>query len=104
MRNSFFKWGFTLLLLGVSTSSHAAGAILVDTDGSGQPIIWRDGIIHYNLESGAGSTLGTLTNAEASQMVRDLFVISVDLRRLGICCVKVFAEGGSVVSVRKCKD
>ncbi len=61
------------LFLSVPASLQGAGAILVDTDVNGDPVLWKDGIIHFNMESGPQGTLGTLTNAEATALVRELF-------------------------------
>lgn len=62
-----------LLFLLFPIQSYGAGAILVDTSGSGQPVLWQGGIINYNLESGEAGTLGSLSNDEAVTLVRDLF-------------------------------
>ena len=62
----------TILFFLAPTEVRAGGAILVDTDISGEPALWKDGIISYNLESGENG-LGKLTTAEAAELVRDLF-------------------------------
>jgi hypothetical protein len=54
-------------------SVYAAGAILVDSDVTGNPVIWKNGIVRFNLESGSGGTLGKLSNTDATALVRDLF-------------------------------
>ena len=51
----------------------AGGPILVDTDLTGEAVLWQNGVVHYNLESGPNATLGILTNDEATTLVRDLF-------------------------------
>lgn len=52
---------------------HAAGPILVDTEVTGLPVLWKDGAVRVNLESGAGGTLGSLSNEEAVALVHELF-------------------------------
>ncbi len=50
-----------------------AGPILVDTDSTGLPVVWKDGVIRYNTETGTLATLGTLSNNEAVALVQELF-------------------------------
>lgn len=64
---------FSLSLLLRVPSVLAGGPILVDTNDTGQAVLWQDGIVHYNLESGSEATLGTLSNAEAVALVKELF-------------------------------
>src|SRR5262245_58578263 len=52
---------------------HAAGPILVDTEMTGLPVLWKDGVVRVNMESGAEGTLGSLSNDEAVALVRELF-------------------------------
>jgi hypothetical protein len=51
----------------------AGGPILVDTDVTGDPVLWKDGVIHVNLESGPDATLGSLSSDQALALVRELF-------------------------------
>lgn len=60
-----------------------AGPILVDTEETGDPVPWEDGIARYNPESGEpetgepetgeGASLGRLSNEEALDLLRELF-------------------------------
>ncbi len=88
MKNSLL-WVVGVVLAVASPPAHAAGPILVDTDSTGEAVIWQNGEIHYNLESGEEATLGTLTNAEAVEMVDTLFD---DWKNITI-------HGGSTVSI-----
>ncbi|HEX5038478.1 MAG TPA: hypothetical protein VFX30_15090 [bacterium] len=63
----------TIGMVLLSSSLWAGGPILVDTDVTGEPVLWRDGIVHINLESGDDATLGGLSNAQAVDLVRELF-------------------------------
>ncbi len=64
---------FLLPLLLLPLASYGAGPILVDTQGTGQAVLWQDGVVKYNLESGENGRLGTLSNEEAAKLVRELF-------------------------------
>jgi hypothetical protein len=64
---------FVLAALFWAFPSRAAGPILVDTEATGLPVLWKDGVVRVNLESGDGGTLGSLSNAEAVALVRELF-------------------------------
>lgn len=79
---------------------YAGGPILVDTDGSGQAILWKNGIIHYNLESGSAAKLGKLSNEEAVALVHELFDDWKNITINGVSTVSLtFAEGASLGSV-----
>lgn len=74
MLKTFFLFLICLVLGNLtSLTVHAAGPILVDTDETGQPVLWPGGVIHFNVESGAGGTLGSLSNDAAVTLVRELF-------------------------------
>lgn len=89
-----------LALFVFPASAMAAGPILVDTEATGQPVLWKDGVVHYNLESGAGATLGQLSNAAAVALVQELFE---DWRQVEIdgtaTASLVLDEGSSLGSV-----
>lgn len=57
----------------------AGGPILVDTDDSGEAIVWRDGVVTYNPETSggdpSGGELGRLTNQDAVDLLDELFAI-----------------------------
>ncbi len=79
---------------------YAGGPILVDTDGSGQAILWKNGVIHYNLESGTAAKLGKLSNEEAVALVRELFDDWKNITINGVSTVSLtFVEGASLGSV-----
>ncbi len=81
-------------------SVQGAGPILVDTDGSGEAVVWQDGVIRFNLESEAGGGLGTLSNAEATALVRELFEDWKDLTIGGVDTVSLtLSEGSALGSV-----
>ena len=81
-------------------SLYGGGAILVDTGGSGQPVLWQGGVVHYNLESGETGTLGQLSNAEAVDFVRELFDDWKNVTIEGVATVTISpAEGESLGSV-----
>lgn len=67
------KYFLIILCLALPLSARAEGPILVDTGGTGGAVVWRDGAVRINLESGTGGGLGLLTNAEATDLVRELF-------------------------------
>jgi len=69
----YFFFILLLLLMMTPLSARAEGPILVDTGGSGGPVIWQNGIVHINLESGPAGKLGQLSNADAAALVRELF-------------------------------
>jgi len=51
----------------------AAGPILVDTVVTGNAVVWHNGQVRFDPESGSGGGLGQLDNDAAVQLVRDLF-------------------------------
>ncbi|MBI4374473.1 MAG: hypothetical protein HY542_06315, partial [Deltaproteobacteria bacterium] len=51
-----------------------AGPILVDTEGTGKGVGWAGGVVHYNTESTGEATLGKLSNQEAVDLIRELFL------------------------------
>ncbi len=84
---------FVLCLMG-------AGPILVDTEGSGAGVAWKDGIVHFNLESGAEATLGRLSNEEARSLVNELFEDWRDLTWEGVAVTDfTLEEGGDLASI-----
>lgn len=83
----------TILLL-LPFSAGAAGPILVDTDSTGQPVLWKDGIIHINLESTNGATLGQLTSDEALALVRDFFQEWQEVTIDGVSTVNITLDEG----------
>ena len=88
----------TLLLL--PFSARAAGPILVDTDSTGQAVLWKDGIIHINLESGSGATLGQLSSDDAIQLVHDFFQEWQEVTINGVLTANItLDEGASLGSV-----
>lgn len=92
---------FVILLFELRESSlFAAGPILVDTEGTGQPILWRNGIIRYNLEHSSSATLGTLSNIEAVDLVQELLTDWQHVTLNGIETTSItFSEGTSLGSV-----
>jgi len=89
-----------ILLFGWAHEASSAGAILVDTDMTGNPVLWKDGIVHYSLESGEEARLGTLSNLEAAQLVRDLFDQWVNTSMNGVKVTNLQAiEGAGLGSV-----
>ncbi|HSA59694.1 MAG TPA: hypothetical protein VLJ37_08425 [bacterium] len=89
-----------ILILVLPLPLRAAGPILVDTEVTGLPVLWKDGVVHVNLESGADATLGTLSNAEAVALVRELFDDWTVTAIGGVATADVnFAEGETLGSV-----
>jgi len=72
--------------------SWGGGPILVDTDGDGLPVAWKDGIIHFNTESG---DLGRLSNEEAIQMLRDLLERWREVTINGVSTVDLTIDQGA---------
>lgn len=92
---------FVILILELRAASlFSAGPILVDTEGSGRPMLWRNGVIHYNLERSSSATLGTLSNAEAIALVQELFTDWQHATLTGVETTSItFSEGASLGSV-----
>lgn len=86
--------GLLIALLLTAPVVDAAGPILVDTEKTGQPVLWEGGVIHYNLESGSEGTLGTLSNEEAAGLVRQLFEEWKNVTLNGISTVSLDFEEG----------
>ncbi len=108
MKKRFFASNIAMILMTFTVAMavselnplQAAGAVLVDTGGNGQPVLWRNGVVRYNLESGAAATLGTLNNDEAVALVRELFEDWQTAALNGIGTTSVtFVEGASLGSV-----
>lgn len=72
----------------------AAGPILVDTEVTGQPVLWRDGVVRINLESGSEAGLGILTATEAADLVRELFADWQEMTIDGISTAAITLEEG----------
>ncbi len=91
---------FFFLILAFAWPLRAAGPILVDTEVTGLSVLWKDGVVRVNLESGAGGTLGSLSNDEAVALVRGFFE---DWSATGIdglaTAAVVFQEGAPLGSV-----
>lgn len=83
-----------LLLVLLPAPGWGAGPILVDTDGDGSAVAWRDNVIRFNPESG---TLGRLDNAEAVQMVRNLLEQWRDVTINGVSTVDFSIAEGAVL-------
>lgn len=89
-----------MALLLLPFPAKAAGPILVDTDSTGEAVLWKDGTIHINLESGAGATLGQLSSDDAIQLVRDFFQDWQEVTIGGVRTVNItLDEGESLGSV-----
>lgn len=86
---------FLIAILSISAPAYAAGPILVDTEATGLPVLWKDGVIRFNMESGPQGTLGSLSNAEAVALVRELFADWQDVTIDGEATVQVILEEGS---------
>ena len=81
-------------------SLHAAGAILVDKESIGTPVVWKDGVIRYNLESDEAAKLGKNSHEEAVSLVRELFETWKGVTLNGIGTVSItLVEGKGLGSV-----
>jgi hypothetical protein len=76
------------------SSLFAAGAILVDTGGTGAAVLWKDGVARFNLESGPEGGLGQLSNEEAAALIRGFFEDWQNVTLDGIATVSLTAEEG----------
>lgn len=64
-----------ILCLGLVQAGLAwgGGPILVDTQGTGNAVVWENGQVRYDPESGTGAALGNLSNQEARDLLTELF-------------------------------
>lgn len=91
---------WALVFVFLAPLARAAGPILVDTEVTGLPVLWKDGIVHINLESGSNATLGVLSNAQAVALVRELFADWQDITIDDVPTVDVtLIEGSPLGSV-----
>ncbi len=81
-------------------SVFAGGPIMVDSFGTGGPVLWKDGVVHINMEGGESATLGELSNGEAVDLVRDLFADWQNATLDGVATASLsLEEGASLGSV-----
>lgn len=99
MKNRFFILLAFLSLCLLPTTLFGAGAILVDTEGTGLPILWKDGAIRYNLENSPEATLGSLTNEEALALVRELFEDWKNITINGVSTASIAIEEGAALEL-----
>lgn len=90
--NRFFVILASCLLL--PSPLYGAGAILVDTGGTGGAVLWKDGVARFNLESGVEGGLGQLSNEEAVALIHELFEDWQDVTLSGMATVSLTAEEG----------
>jgi hypothetical protein len=89
------RYAIAVMSLFWAASAGAAGPILVDTEATGLPVLWKDGIVRVNLESGDGGSLGSLSNAEAVALVRELFEDWSGTTIDGVATAAVLLEEGT---------
>ncbi len=91
---------YIALFLIFSSPLWAGGPILVDTESTGQAVLWQNGVVHYNLENSSSATLGSLSNAEAIALVKELFDDWKNVTLNGVSTVSLtFQEGTGLGSV-----
>lgn len=66
------RWGVGLVWL-YPCLVWGGGPILVDTASTGDAVVWQNGQVTYNPETGDSGTLGVFSNQEARDLIAELF-------------------------------